>query len=103
MRAGPRTAWRPSRPRAAPFGLDPPLELLVQPLDRIGGPGRLPLRGRQPRERKQRLARLLQAVGYCRVTQPPLAEKGLAALLNLLGCRRIDHVGVIGRDLVLSR
>jgi hypothetical protein len=45
------------------LGLDPPLELLMQALDRIGCSGALPLAWRQAGEREEALARLLQAVG----------------------------------------
>jgi hypothetical protein len=42
--------------------LDPPIELLVQPLDRIDGACAFPLTRRQTREGEQPLAGLLQAV-----------------------------------------
>src|SRR4051812_19009944 len=36
------------------------------------------------------------------MAQPPLAEKGLTSLLDLLGCGGVDHVGVVSRDLVVE-
>jgi hypothetical protein len=42
----------------------------------------------------------LQAVGDRPALQPPLAQEGTAALRDLTGAVRIDHVGVVGGDLV---
>jgi hypothetical protein len=39
--------------------LDPPLELLVQPLDGVRGPDRFPLAFREARKRKQLIPSLL--------------------------------------------
>ena len=41
--------------------LDAPLELLVQPLDGVGGARALPLLGWQPREGEEPIARFLEA------------------------------------------
>src|ERR1022692_566168 len=34
--------------------------------------------------------------------EPPFADKGLAARLDLLARLRVDHVGVVGGDLVMQ-
>jgi hypothetical protein len=49
---------------------------------------------------KANIARFLQAVGDSAMFEPPLADKGLAARLDLLRRRRVDHVVVIRSDLV---
>ena len=36
------------------------------------------------------------------MTQPPLADESVAARRDLLGRGRVDHVGVIGGDLVVQ-
>jgi hypothetical protein len=61
------------------LGLDPPLELLVQPLDGVGRPRASPLARRQAGEGEQPVAGFLQAVGDGAVLEPPLADEGLAA------------------------
>ena len=55
--------------------LDAALELLVQPLDRVRRPRRLPLARGQAGEGEQPLAGLLQAVGDRAALQPPLAQE----------------------------
>ena len=80
----------------------PPLELLVQPLDRIGGAYAAPLARRQPGEGEQAVAGFLQAVGNGAVFEAPLADEGLATDRDLLGRRRVDHVVVIRRDLFVQ-
>jgi hypothetical protein len=53
---------------------DPPLELLVQPLDRIGGAYAAPLARRQPGEGEEAVAGFLQAVGDSAVLEPPFVK-----------------------------
>ena len=67
------------------MGFHPSLELLVQSFDGVCGPGALPLARRQAREGEQVVAGLLQAVGNGPVPQPPFAQEGLPALLNVFG------------------
>src|SRR3954464_12077364 len=43
-----------------------------------------------------------QAVGGGAVTEPPLSDEGLTAGLDFLGRGGVDHVGVIGGDLVVQ-
>ena len=69
--------------------LDPPLELFVQTLDRVRCSRASPLTWRQPCEGEQAVAGFLEAVGDRAMAQPPLADEGLAALLDLLGRGRI--------------
>src|SRR5215472_12462615 len=76
------------------------LKLLVQPFDGVGGAHAFPLARRQPREGEQPLAGLLQAVGDGAMLEPPLADEGLAPPLDLLTGRRVDHVVIIGGDLL---
>ena len=68
---------------------DPALELLVQPLDRIGGAQAAPLARRQAREGEQTIASFLQAVGDGTMLQPPFADKDLAPCLDLLSRPRV--------------
>ena len=62
----------------------PPLELLVQPLDRIGGAYAAPLARRQPGEGEQAVAGFLQAVGNGAVFEAPLADEDV-------GCKNRDQ------------
>src|SRR6266700_4860419 len=64
--------------------LDPPLELLVQPLDRVGGARALPLFLRQAGEAEQACARFLKAVGHGTVFDPPFANESLTSRFDLL-------------------
>src|SRR5258708_25309427 len=57
---------------------------------------------RQRGESEKAIAGLLQAVGNGAVAQPPLAQEGFTALLNLLRRIRVDHICVVGRDLVMQ-
>src|SRR5260370_27199492 len=41
-------------------------------------------------------------MGTGAMPQPPFAKEGFASLLNLLWGVRVDHVGVVGRDLVMQ-
>jgi hypothetical protein len=58
---------------------DPPLELLVQALDRVGGASATPLIWRQPRETEEPRAGFLQAVGDGAMLESPFADAGLLA------------------------
>src|ERR1019366_5527339 len=51
---------------------------------------------------EQAVPGLFQAVGDSAVLEPPFADEGLAADLDLLRCRRIDHVVVVRGDLVMQ-
>ena len=61
-----------------------------------------PLARRQAGEGEEAVAGFLQAVGDGAVTEPPLADEGLAARLDLLGRGGVDHVGVVGGDLLVQ-
>ena len=82
--------------------LDPPLELLVEAFDGVRGPGASPLRWWQAGEGEEGVAGLLQAIGDGPVAEPPLADKGPAPLLDLLCRGGVDHVGVVGGDLLVQ-
>src|SRR3982074_3775232 len=60
------------------------------------------LAGGEAREGEQTMAGFLQAVGNGAMLQPPFADEGLAASGDLLRCRRIDHVVVVGGDLLMQ-
>ena len=81
---------------------DPPLELLMQSFDRVRCPRAPPLAWRQSCEGEQPVAGFLQAVGDGTVLEPPFADEGLAARLDLLTRGRIDHVVIIRGDLVMQ-
>ena len=57
------------------MGLDPPLELLVQAFNGIGGSSALPLAGRQFGEREEPVASFLEAVSDCFALEPPFTEE----------------------------
>src|SRR5437660_6575729 len=78
------------------------LELFVQPLDRVGGASAAPLTWRQPGKGEEPVAGFLQALGNGAVLEPPFVEEGLAARRDLLTRRRVDHVVVIGGDLIVQ-
>src|SRR6516165_1619918 len=82
--------------------LDAPLKLLVQPLDGIGAPDRLPLLRRIAQEGEEPRAGLLQAIDDGLALQPPFAHERLALGLHLLDRLSIDHVGVVGAELVVQ-
>jgi hypothetical protein len=44
----------------------------------------------------------LQLDGNFAVLEPPFADEGLAAGLDLLACRGVDHIGVVGADLLVQ-
>ena len=79
-----------------------PLELLVQSFDRIGGAYAAPLARRQAGEGEEPVAGFLQAVGDGAVLEPPFADEGFAAGFDLLASFRVDHVVVIGGDLLMQ-
>src|SRR5258708_20236250 len=81
------------------LGLDPSLELLVQPLDGIGGAQAAPLARRQAREGEQAVSCLLPAVGNGAMLQPPFADEALAANGYLLRCGLMNHFVVFPADL----
>ena len=58
------------------LGFGPPPELLVDPLQRIGGAQRLPLRKRESYEGKELVAGLLEAGADRVAAQLPLAQEG---------------------------
>jgi hypothetical protein len=70
--------------------------------DGVRGPGASQLRWRQAGEGEQGVACLFKAIGGGPVPEPPLADEGLAPLFDLLGRRGVDHVGVIGGDLLVQ-
>jgi hypothetical protein len=55
--------------------LDAPLELLVQPLDRIRGSCAAPLARRRAGEGEEAVAGLLKAVDNGTMLEPPLADE----------------------------
>ena len=57
---------------------------------------------RQSCEGEQPIAGFLQAIGDGAVLEPPLADEGLAAGFNLLARGGVDHVGVVGGDLLVQ-
>src|SRR5919202_349834 len=74
----------------------------MQPLHGIRPPCRLPLAHRKAREREQSIPGLLQAVRDRPALQPPLAQERLAPLGYLGRARGVDHVRVVGRDLLMQ-
>src|ERR1700758_3191573 len=78
------------------------LNSLVQPLDGIRGPCALPLARWQPREAEEPVAGFLQTVGDGTMFEPPFADEGFASSLNLFARSRVDHVVVIGGDLLVQ-
>src|SRR6188474_2597960 len=61
-----------------------------------------PLARRQTGGGEEEVAGFLQAVGDGAMTQPPLTDEGLTAGLDSLGRGGVDHVNVIGGDLVVQ-
>jgi SNF2-related domain len=78
------------------------LELLVQALDRIRGACAAPLAWRQTGEGEEPVAGFLQAVCDGAMLEPPFAHEGLASRLNFLARGRVDHVVVVGGDLLVQ-
>src|SRR3981081_1135649 len=82
--------------------LYPALVLLVYALNLVCCPRAAPLGRRQASESEEAVASFLQAVRDGAMTQPPLADEGLATGRDLLGRGRVNHGGVIGADLVVQ-
>src|SRR6185437_6766520 len=74
----------------------------MQPFDCVGGTRALPLARRQAGEGEEAVAGFLQAVGHGTMLQPPFADEGLAADRYLFRRRRVYHVVVICRNLVMQ-
>src|SRR5271156_2798183 len=68
----------------------------------MGGAGRSQLAWRQAEKAEQTIARLLQAGGAGWAAHPPFAQEGAPPLLHLLWRLGVDHVGVIGGDLLVQ-
>src|SRR6516164_3529355 len=62
----------------------------------------LPLAERQPGEGKEPITSLLEAVGHRLAFEPPFADEGPPQRLNLARRGGVDHVGVVGRDLLVQ-
>src|SRR3954462_12769284 len=74
----------------------------MQPLNGIGGPRRAPLAWRQAGEGEQPVSRFLQAIGHGAMLQPPLAQEDAPARLDLARALGVDHVRLVGRDLLMQ-
>ncbi len=79
----------------------------METFDRVCGSRAPPLARWQASEGEQAIARFLQTVGEGAVLEPPFADEGFAARFESPHasphrCRRIDHVGVVGGDLVVQ-
>ena len=81
---------------------DPALELLMQPFDRVRGSRASPLARRQAGEGEQPVAGFLQTVGDRAVLEPPFANEGFAARLDFFRRGRVDHVVIVGGDLLMQ-
>ena len=57
---------------------------------------------RKAREGEKAISRFLQAVGDGFAFEPPFSQEGFALGLDVFGCGGIDHVVVIGRDLLMQ-
>src|SRR5215471_9512684 len=82
--------------------LDPALERLVEPFDRVCSARATPLAWRQTCEGEEPIAGFLQAVGDGFVFEPPLADEGLAVLFDLFGRFRVDHFVVVVSDFLMQ-
>src|SRR6185312_16690137 len=78
------------------------LELLVQPFDGVGCSSTLPLTWGQPGEGEEPITTFLQAVSNGTMLQPPFTDEGPAPRLDLFGRGCVDHVVVVGSDLVME-
>ena len=74
----------------------------MEPFDGVGGANALPLAARQLGEGEEPVTGLIEAVGYRLAFEPPFAEEGAAALLDLGGRGGVDHVVIVGRDLLVQ-
>ena len=70
-------------------------------LDRIGGFWRSST-GSAADARRTACRRFLRAVSHGSMPEPPFAQEALPPLLDVLGSRGVDHVGVVGRDLLVQ-
>ena len=84
------------------LSLDAPLELLMQALDGIRGANRLPLLVREAQEGEELVSGLFEAVSNRAALETPFADERLALGLHVLCRLGVDHVGVIGADLVIE-
>src|SRR5207244_3179310 len=75
-------------------------KLLVDALERVGRPQRLPLRGREAQEGEELVPRLLEARDHRRAAQAPLLREGGARLLDRLARLPVDHPPVVLGDLL---
>jgi len=57
---------------------------------------------REAREGEQPIPRFLQAVGDGATFEPPFAKEGFSLGLDLLAGGGVNHVVVIGRDLLMQ-
>src|SRR5262245_36924508 len=64
--------------------------------------GAAPLAWRQPREGEEAIAGFFEAIGHRPTLEPPLADEGLATALDLRRCRGVNHVRVVGGDLLVQ-
>ena len=56
----------------------------------------------QTREGKEPVAGFLKTIGNGPVLKPPLADEGFAARFDLFACVRVDHIFIVGADLVMQ-
>jgi hypothetical protein len=54
------------------------------------------------REGEEPVAGFLKTIGNSPVLKPPLADEGFAARFDLFACVRVDHIFVVGADLVMQ-
>ena len=80
--------------------LHAPAELLVQPLDAVGGPERLPLGLRKAEERQQVRAPFLEALDHARTPLPPRPLERGPGRPGRLGTRGVDDPVEVGVELV---
>src|SRR5258707_6491866 len=83
-----------------------PFRLVERGRSDLGGnwvcPRASPLAGRQASEGEEAVTGFLQAVSNRAMTQPPLADEGLATVFDVGRRGGVDHVGVIGGHLVVQ-
>jgi len=80
--------------------LVPPPELLVDSLQRVGGPRRFPLRGRKGSKGKQLVAGFFETLIHRLAAQLPFAREGAPRLLHRLAALGVNHPPVIFRQLL---
>src|SRR5258707_8505273 len=74
----------------------------MEPFDCIGGPCALPLVGRQSGEGEQPITGFLEAVGHGLAFEPPFADESPPARCDFRSRGGVDHVVVVGRDLLMQ-